>query len=99
MAAMESCRISWGQVRVVDGASLTVDRQPLVLQEGKLALGEAQAEKVLRSFDGVGFAQDVSVGDWVSIHWGWACEVLDDRKLANVRRWTAHHLAIANRTI
>ena len=28
MAAMESCRISWGKVREVDGASVTVDRQP-----------------------------------------------------------------------
>jgi hydrogenase maturation factor len=54
---------------------------------------------VLRSFDGLGFADQVAVGDWVSIHWGWACEVLDGRKLANLSRWTAHHLAIANRTI
>ena len=99
MAAMESCRISWGQVRTVDGASLTVDRQPLVLRDGKFALGQAQAERVLRSLDGLGFAGQVSVGDWVSVHWGWACEVLEARKLANLRRWTAHHLAIANRTI
>ena len=99
MAAMESCRISWGQVRTVEGASLTVDRQPLVLREGKFALGEAQAERVLRSLDGLGFAEQVAVGDWVSVHWGWACEVLDARRLANLRRWTAHHLAIANRTI
>ena len=99
MAAMESCRISWGQVRTVDGASLTVDRQPLALRDGKFALGEAQAERVLRSLDGLGFAEQVSVGDWVSVHWGWACEVLDARKLANLRRWTTHHLAIANRTI
>ena len=99
MAAMESCRISWGQVRTVEGASLNVHRQPLVLRDGKFALGEAQAERVLRSFDGLGFAEQVSVGDWVSVHWGWACEVLDARKLANLRRWTAHHLAIANRTV
>jgi hypothetical protein len=99
MAAIESCRISWGQVTAVDGAALMVARQPLVWRDGKLALGQPQPERALRSVDGLGFADDVAVGDWVSVHWGWACEVLDDRKLANLRRWTAHHLTIANQTV
>ncbi len=99
MAAMDSCRISWGQVREVDAATLLVDRQPLVLREGRLVLGEAQPERVLRSLDGLGFTGDVAPGDWVSIHWGWACEVLDERRLANLRRWSDTHLALANHTI
>ena len=99
MAAMESCRISWGQVREVHGASVTVDRQPLLLVDGKLTLGEARAERVLRAFEGRGFADDVSPGDWVSIHWGWICESLDSRRLANLRRASAAHLALANQTI
>ncbi|MDQ2826329.1 MAG: DUF6390 family protein [Actinomycetota bacterium] len=99
MAAMESCRISWGQVREVDGASVTVDRQPLVMAGGKLALGESRAERVLRAFEGRGFADEVAPGDWVSIHWGWVCETLDARRLANLRRSSAAHLALANQTI
>ncbi len=99
MAAMESCRISWGQVVEVDGASLVVDRQPLVARGTDLVLGEARRERVTRSLDGRGFAHEASVGDWVSIHWGWTCEVLDDRQLANLRRWSAHHLALASETL
>jgi hypothetical protein len=99
MAAMESCRISWAQVRSVDGAELVVRRQPLVLREGKLALGDPADERVLRSISDRSFADDVAVGDWVSVHWGWTCEVLDERKLANLQRWSAHHLALANQTI
>jgi hypothetical protein len=99
MAATENCRISWGQVRTVEGAALMVHRAPLVWREGKLALGEPAAERVLRSVDGLGFVDDVAVGDWVSIHWGWACEVLDERKLANLQQWTRLHLGIANRTV
>ncbi|MGH9285092.1 MAG: DUF6390 family protein [Acidimicrobiales bacterium] len=99
MAAMESCRISWGQVRSVDGARLVVARQPLLMVDGHLALGEARSEVALRSFDGKGFADQVAGGDWVSLHWGWVCEVLDARRLANLRRATEHHLAIANETI
>ncbi len=99
MAAMESCRISWGQVREVDGASVTVVRQPLVLVDGKLALGEARAERVLRAFEGRGFADELTAGDWVSIHWGWICETLDARRLANLRNASASALALANQTI
>jgi hypothetical protein len=99
MAAMESCRISWGRVREVDGAALVVDRRPLVQVGGALALGEPRQERVLRSLSGRGFADDVGAGDWVSIHWGWTCEVLDARRLANLERYSAAHLALANQTV
>jgi len=99
MSAMDGCRISWGQVKAVDGTSLLVDRRPLVELDGKLALGEARADHVLREVSGRGFAAGTAVGDWVSIHWGWVCEVLDSRGLANLRHWTDVHLAIANETI
>lgn len=99
MAAIESCRVSWGQVTGLDGAGVMVLRQPLVWIEGKLALGEARAERVVRSIGGLGFADELAVGDWVSLHWGWVCERLDARSLANLRRWTARHLELANRTL
>jgi hypothetical protein len=99
MAAMENCRISWGQVKEVDGASVTVDRRPLTMAGGKLALGQARAERVLRSFEGRGFADTLAPCDWVSIHWGWICETLDARRLANLRRASAAALALANQTI
>ncbi len=99
MATMESCRISWGQVTSVEGAELVVRRQPLVLDGTELTLGEPVEARVLRSISERSFVDEVVVGDWVSIHWGWTCEVLDQRKLANLRRWSAHHLALANQTI
>ena len=99
MAAMENCRVSWGQVTMVDKTSLVVQRRPLVLIEGKLALGEPRAEPVAREVLERGFVDAVDVGDWISIHWGWACEVLTERQRADLERWTTHHLALANQTI
>ena len=99
MAAMESCRVSWGQVTALEPAALMVDRQPLVERDGKLELGPAVSERVLRTLEGQGFTDTVAVGDWVSVHWGWACEVLDDTRLAGLRRWSDHHLRLANQTI
>lgn len=100
MATMESCRISWGQVTSVEGAELVVYRAPLVISAaGKLALGDAVEARVLRSISDRGFADEVAVGDWVSLHWGWTCEVLDQRRLSNLRRWSSHHLDLANQTL
>ncbi|MFN2606575.1 MAG: DUF6390 family protein [Acidimicrobiales bacterium] len=99
MAAMESCRISWGRVTAVEPGALIVDRRPLVLRDGKLALDEPRAERVQRTVLDRGFVAGVALGDWVSVHWGWACEILDDRSRANLARWTGHHLALANQTV
>ncbi len=99
MAAMESCRISWGQVTSVEGASLMVRRQPLVLRNQELVLDEPRIERVQRTVFDRGFVDDVAVGQWVSLHWGWACEILDERRRGGLERWTTHHLRLANQTI
>jgi hypothetical protein len=96
---LESCRVSWGRVRGVERAELIVDRRPLRLVGGKMALGEPHRERVMRQIDGRGFADNAVVGDWVSLHWGWVCEVLTERQRANLERYTRHHLAIANQTL
>ena len=99
MQTLESCRVSWGRVMTVERGELVVERQPLILREGKLMLDTPRRERVLRQVDGRGFADAADAGDWVSIHWGWVCEVLSERQRANLERYTRHHLAIANQTL
>ena len=99
LETMDHCRVSWGEVVAVDGGELVVTRAPLVLEGGKLTLGAAVPERVARQIDGRGFVDGARIGDRVSIHWGWACEVLSDRQLRNLARFTRHHLALANQTL
>lgn len=99
METLDGCRVSWGKVVAVEGAQLVVDRPPLELRDGKLVLGEARRERVLRQLDGHGFADAAAVDDWVAMHWGWVCEVLPLVERQSLERWTKHHLAIANQTI
>ena len=99
MHILESCRVSWGRVQQVDGGELLVQRQPLVLCDQKLGLGEPSLERVVRQVDGRGFADAAQPGDWVSIHWGWVCEVISDRQQAQLERYTRYHLALANQTL
>jgi hypothetical protein len=99
LATMDHCRVSWGAVVEVDGGELVVDRVPLLLVEQKLVLGVPVRERVVRQIEGRGFVEQAAVGDTVSIHWGWACEVLTGMQHRRLDRYTRQSLAIANQTI
>lgn len=99
LLTLDNCRISSGTVRAVEGATVIVERRPVLMHEGKLALGEARRERVTRLIGGKGFVTTVPPGDIVSLHRGWVCEVLTPRQVANLDRFTEHHLRLANQTI
>lgn len=99
LETMDSCRISWGSVVAVEGSALLVERPQLVLAGGKLTLSEPRAFRASRQLDGRGFVDGVKVGDTVSIHWNWACDVLDPNALSRLQRATQRSMALANLTI
>ncbi len=99
LETMDNCRISWGRVTAVEGPELLVQRAPVELVDGKLQLGAPVELRVARQVEARGFADEASIGDWVSIHWGWVCEPLRDDQRAMLERYTRHHLALANQTI
>lgn len=99
LETMDSCRIRWGRVveRVDD--TLVVNAVPLALVDGKLTFGPARVERVTGWRDGHGFLGEVRPDDVVSIHWGWACDVLDADQVERLIGWTQRQLAIANETL
>ena len=99
LGVIDRCRIRWGVVRDRIGANLLVDAVPLEWAGGKLRLGPARVETIRCWSDGLGFIDAPVPGDDIAIHWDWACERLDARRLGALRSWTARELAIANRTI
>jgi hypothetical protein len=99
LRTMDSCRIRWGRVTARVGDRLSVNAVPLALVDGKLTLGEPREEQVVGWRDGHGFISDVEPGDVVSIHWGWACDVLDPDQVGRLVSWTRRELAIANDTL
>jgi len=97
LKTMEQCRIRWGRVLSVRGSELVVEVEPLVLRGDRLELAEARRETISRRVDGRGFVDAVRNGDWVSIHWGWACDILTPRQRANLEHYTRWHVALCNR--
>lgn len=99
LETMDSCRIRWGRVQDRVGDSLVVNVVPLALVDGKLALGPARIERVTGWRDGRGFLGEVRPDDVVSIHWGWACDVLASDQVDRLVGWTQRQLSVANETL
>ncbi len=96
---LDQCRISWGVVERVDGDQISVLYQPVILHEGKLALGAETSRPARRTAEGLGYLGDLQQGDAVSLHWGWICDRLSPQAVAELSAETAHHIKIANRMI
>lgn len=99
LAIMDSCRVRWGRVLERDGEHLVVSVVPLTMAGGQLRLAAPRAERVRGWLDGAGFVDGVQPGEVISVHWDWACERLDTRRLRALQAWTKRELAIANATI
>jgi hypothetical protein len=94
LRVLDRCRIRWGQVQQVDEAVVHVSSRPLVYDGHELGLGAPVSEVAARHPDGVG--PHLAAGDWVSLHWDWACDRLDSRGLAALQHYTERTLRVAN---
>lgn len=93
------CLIRWGRICAVSGAQLVVAAPALRHESGRLRLTEPRQEVVTRWHGGRGFVDAAREGDWVALHWGWACDILTPRQQAQLERVTRWHLALCNQTI
>lgn len=99
LESMDSCRISWGKVLTVDGPKITIETEPLVLQNGKLALGAPVRRDLRRALEARTDIEQLQPGEWITFHWGVPCEVVTERQVAQLRKYTLMHAAFANLTI
>jgi len=83
---MDQCRISWGKVKSVNEFTAIASVQPLIYENESLHLGVPQF-KTLTCVDVL-----PTVGDWVSIHWGYVCAVLSAVQVRNLRTFTLRAL-------
>jgi hypothetical protein len=99
LTVLDRCRIRWGKVEAVHGDRAVVRTRPLTFDGRHLAFGEPAQETATRSIDGLGYLRDLAVGDWVSLHWDWICDILTPIQLNTLRHYTHRQLKIANERI
>lgn len=96
---MDACRIRWGRVVDVVGEQLLVAARRLDLVDGRLVLGPERTELANGWRSTSGLLDGVAPGDWVSLHWSWACDRLSPAQLGRLAGWTDLALASANRSM
>lgn len=100
---MDQCRISWGRVQKKKVSTendltskLMVNYEPLLVENGKIVLGKSVEKEIWSEVNDKSFIRDLKDGDQVSMHWGWACDILTDSQVNNLKKWTKYNLALAN---
>ncbi|MBN1326182.1 hypothetical protein JW977_04380 [Candidatus Falkowbacteria bacterium] len=97
LKTIDECRISWGEVQKINKSTILVKFQPLIFLNDQLGLGEIKEREVLIRFNDKGFVRDLQKGDLVTIHWGWACEKINQKQLQNLIKYTTESLKIFNK--
>jgi hypothetical protein len=99
VSTMNSCRISWGEIKSKEKSKLKVKTQELVYEEGKLKLVPKKIREVSWRIGDKELIKDIKKGDLITIHWGWVCEKVSKFQVRNLEKYTEYHLSLANLTI
>jgi len=99
LESMDECRVSWGKVTEIDGPFITVLTEPLLYANKKLFIGTPIKRKLVRRLESEYDIEQIVVGNIVSIHWGVICEVITQKQMANLKKYTLRNLALANQTL
>ena len=94
---MDSCRISWGEVKKVKDKTLIVSRTPLAIKDGLLSFAAKPAQKEVDYDSEIHPFPTIKEGDWVSLHWNFACEKLARGQLHNLIMYSNVDVIAANR--
>lgn len=92
---VDRCRIRPGRVVETIGETVVAESAPLELEGGRLRRSDRPRLEVVSLSPGM---DPVAPGDWVALHWDWACERLTSRQRAWLDRAEEAHLRLANRS-
>ena len=93
---LDNCRIRWGRVMAAYGDHAVIRTRRLIWDGHVLRLGEDAEEKVRLMREGAGSVPGARVGDWLAVHWNWACDRLNADELWQLRALTDWQLDATN---
>ena len=90
---MDKCRISWAKVKRILPTGYEINYQPLTVNRLTSQLNLATpAKKIVVK----GFVDQAKIGDWISLHWEWPCEILTDLQVWNLKQYTERILRLTD---
>jgi hypothetical protein len=99
LEVLERCRIGWGEVVGVREDRIDVHHQCLNFDGYRFFLDDYRTETYRWQPGGDSLSSQLSTGDWVTTHWGWACERLSSLQVAALAHFTLRQLDATNSTV
>lgn len=107
LETMDSCRISFGEIKSSTFAKASVDKQnsitvetkPLHFFQNKLILGKPILKELKIDYKGKTFLHNLKIGDWVSFHWGFVCDILTEQQVKNLAFYTQKSIDFFNSSL
>ncbi len=89
---IDKCRISWGKVRHISKDKLIVAYTPIEVKD-KIRLGEPREIEVSYYKE---FLPNLKVDDYISMHWNLAIQILDEKQVDNLKKYTEKNIDAMN---
>ncbi len=102
LETMDQCRIGWGKVIKVQSSKLKVQNEIkveaniLIKEDGRLKLSQPIKKQIKLDYRGKKIAKEIKIGDWVSFHWGFFCDLLTERQQKNLAFFTQKAIEFYN---
>jgi hypothetical protein len=97
--SMDACIINWGKVKKISKKNITISTRPVTVHKQKLVFGPVRLRDLLTQGDNDVLAKRIVVGDWVSYHWGYFCQILNSEQLKNLIYYTRLSMQLADSII
>ncbi len=94
IGVLDGCRIRAGTVDSVEGEWVSVSASQLHWDGERLAPAEPTTGRARWAIDGESMLDEPAVGDLVSLHWDWVCDVITPAQAAQVNTLEAEQRAI-----
>ncbi len=108
LETMDACRIAFGKIKDQNFRlrqdyggqaklkTVTVETKPLSFFQNKLSFGKPILKELKIDYKGKSFLHNLKVGDWVSFHWGFVCDILTVQQVRNLNYYTQKSIEYFN---
>jgi len=84
----DTCRIGWGRIVQIKNDKIVVSHEPLT---GKENIKFGKSTKKIINWDKE-MLPVAKIGDWISFHWNYAIQVLNENNVINLHTYTQNTL-------
>ncbi|MBI3366735.1 hypothetical protein HY041_03855 [Candidatus Roizmanbacteria bacterium] len=93
---MDACRIGWGRIKKLQLSNIIVETKSLEMKNKLLRFGYLKEKELQVNYKGKSFLRNLKIGNWVSFHWGFICDILTSQQIRNLTFYTQQAINFFN---